>query len=95
MDVERFWLSIEYQDSAMNYDDVQTYFNRHCRIRLRSGKEVFGVLWEELSDTDKAIYFASYIEHKKRISRVHTELNPPPALRLSYEEIINIEQIDF
>jgi len=93
--LERFWLSIYHQASTMNYDDVQTYFNRHCRIRLRSGKEIFGVLWEELSDTDKAIYFASYIEHKKRISRLHSELNAFPPLRVSYDEIINIEQIDF
>lgn len=78
----------------MNYLKIQSLFHHHCRIKLRSGKEVFGVIWKNLSDTDKAIYFASYIEHKKlmaekRLSSTHVD----ELLKLEIEDILGIEPL--
>jgi hypothetical protein len=80
----------------MKYDELQTYFNHHCRIKLRSGKEVFGVLWEELPDTDRAIYFASYIEHKKLMarSRQSSGITMSGSLKLTSDDILGVEALD-
>lgn len=47
----------------MTKEDLIAYYHRHCRLRLRSGKEVFGVLWEDEQNRDK-LCFASHDEHK-------------------------------
>ncbi len=78
----------------MNYLDLQTYFHHHCKIKLRSGKEVFGVLWEDIPETQKAIYFASYIEHKKIMASQKSLLAKPEAmLKLELDDILGIEQV--
>ncbi len=80
----------------MKYDELQTYFNHHCRIKLRSGKEVFGVLWEEMPDRDRAIYFASYIEHKKLMAKRRQSSNVAfsDSLRLASDDILGVEALD-
>jgi len=78
----------------MKYTDIKNYFNHHCKIRLRSGKEVFGVLWEEMNDAEKAIYFASFIEHKKRYSGLENTPGDDLSIKLSEEEILGIEPVE-
>jgi len=78
----------------MKYTDLKNYFNHHCKIRLRSGKEVFGVLWEEMNDAERAIYFASFIEHKKRYSGLERKTAEDLSIKLSEEEILGIEPVD-
>lgn len=78
----------------MNYLKIQSLFHHHCRIKLRSGKEVFGVVWRNLSDTDKAIYFASYIEHKKLMTeKLSSPKNLDELLKLEIEDILGIEPL--
>lgn len=78
----------------MNYLKIQSLFHHHCRIQLRSGKEVFGVVWKNLSDTDKAIYFASYIEHKKLMAeKLSSSKNYDKLLKLEIEDIMGIEPL--
>ncbi len=77
----------------MNYHEIQSFFNHHCRIKLRSGKEVYGVLWEEMTDTDKAIYFASYIEHKRMMTKQKSEGSQLIPQQVSFEDILGIEPI--
>ena len=45
--------------------DINRFLNKHCRIRMRSGKEVYGVIWEEPSTDTPELYFASFKEHKE------------------------------
>jgi len=78
----------------MKYTDIKNYFNHHCKIRLRSGKEVFGVLWEELNDAERAIYFASFIEHKKRYAAPERKAEQDLSIKLSEEEILGIEPVE-
>lgn len=78
----------------MNYTELQSFFHHHCKIKLRSGKEVFGVVWKDLPETDKAIYFASYIEHKKLMSQqIAAKTDPAKLLKLEIEDIMGIEPI--
>jgi hypothetical protein len=79
----------------MNYNELELFFHHHCRIKLRSGKEVFGVLWEEMSDSEKAIYFASYIEHKKLMAkkRQETSKDNSSLLKLSLDDILGVEPL--
>lgn len=44
----------------MNRNDLSQYFHRHCRVRLKSGKEIFGILWA--SDDEHAVYFSTAAE---------------------------------
>ena len=74
----------------MQYQELKDYFNHHCKIRLRSGKEVFGVIWEELNETDRAIYFASFIEHKKSLSRKNGSSSEELKFKISEDEIVGV-----
>lgn len=44
----------------MDHRDIQTIINKHCRIKLKSGKEIFGVLFNRETETD--LYFSSYAD---------------------------------
>ncbi len=51
-------------------------------------------MWKDLPETDKAIYFASYIEHKKLMSEQISGLNSyEKLLKLEIEDILGIEPI--
>lgn len=78
----------------MTSADLQIFFHHHCKIKLRSGKEVFGVLWKDLTETDKAIYFASYIEHKKRMnSELAMSHQEETLLKLDIDDILRVDPI--
>lgn len=78
----------------MNYTELQSFFHHHCKIKLRSGKEVFGVVWKDLPETDKAIYFASFIEHRKIMSQQRAvNTDPAKLLKLEIDDILGIEPI--
>ena len=48
----------------MGADRIRLFLNQHCRFVLRSGKEVFGVIWEIKSSDDTKYYFSSISDHK-------------------------------
>jgi len=41
----------------MDRSDIIGYLDKHCRIRLRSGRDVYGVLWEECNEG--GLFFSS------------------------------------
>jgi hypothetical protein len=80
----------------MTVIDLQHYFNRHCRLKLKSGKEVYGVLWGDDLDNAK-LFFASNVDHKAyrqaielkqldRVSRYRLEVDP--------DEIIAVDELE-
>lgn len=87
--------TLELAESAMTKHDLSLYFHLHCRFRLRSGKEVFGVLWEHEFDHNK-LYFASQREHNayrqalklQQLDRAHRL-----ALEINPDEIIGVESL--
>ncbi len=76
----------------MTYSELRSYFHHHCRIRLRSGKEVFGVLWDNMDQADRAIYFASNIEHRKLMDK-SLESQRNDLIRIQFEDIIGVEPV--
>ena len=49
----------------MNYTEFLHYKEQHCRFMLKSGKEVYGVIWERSRKEELEYYFASSSTHKK------------------------------
>lgn len=79
----------------MNYEELEAYFNRHCKIKLRSGKEVFGVLWADASEAERPIYFASNIEHQAMLRRrKKLQEKPTNPLKLGSDDILSVSHIE-
>lgn len=79
----------------MTKTDLSTYYHRHCRMRMRSGKEVFGVLWEDELDTNK-LYFASrsaHLAYQASLGSLRSEAFLPPADIVNPEDIIAVESL--
>ena len=73
----------------MSSPELQVFYDRPCRFKLRSGKEVYGVIWAE----NGQLLFASVEAHK---SFVENELNDDERAKLtqiSREEILGAELI--
>ena len=73
----------------MHRPELKTYYNQPCRFKLRSGKEVFGVIWTE----NEELLFASIETYKafakdKQDKFIQSRLN-----FISEEEIIGVEVI--
>lgn len=72
----------------MEKRDIQHFMNRHCRFKLRSGKEIFGVMWSKGKETD--VFFATYAElvraGKENISYL-------TGSRVNLEEVVLAEPI--
>lgn len=55
----------------MEIASLQKYAHQHCRFKLRSGKEIYGVVWEvetsESADVDgtKRLFFASVRDYER------------------------------
>jgi hypothetical protein len=81
----------------MELSRIRPYTHKHCRFKLRSGKEVFGVIWE-VETTDKngqasegrRLFFAS-IRDYERLQRAAQE--PIQVWPVQPEEIVHVESI--
>ncbi|TVR39430.1 MAG: hypothetical protein EA392_06705 [Cryomorphaceae bacterium] len=73
----------------MTRHDLSLYYNRHCRLKLKSGKEVFGVIWEHDSDEDK-LYFASHGDHKAYRQTIALQ---QPARNHRWAQVVNADDI--
>jgi hypothetical protein len=75
---------------------IRPFAHKHCRFRLRNGKEVFGVIWEvetQESTTDtaeKRLFFASVRDYERLQSVPH---EPVSIIDMRAEEIINVESL--
>lgn len=57
-----------------------------CRIKLKSGKEVFGVIWEKPQQDNTAYYFASLGERFSRNYR-----NSSIGMMIQLDDIVGAE----
>ena len=48
-------------------------FNEHCRFKLKSGKEVYGIIWQ-VSVEDAPAYFFTSASQKEKIETSETRL---------------------
>ena len=53
----------------MEKTHLRSYLNQHCRFRLKSGKEVYGVIWEVSNGDKTEYYFSTLNEHNIMIRK--------------------------
>ncbi len=70
----------------------KNFEKRHCRFKMKSGKEVFGIMWEESSTDNKfRYYFSSSGDYQRLKNRLQTALYAIYPLDLNeivYAEVI-------
>lgn len=54
-------------------DYISTYLGKPCKFRLQTGKEVFGVLWNEVFAGEEHYYFASTLAHQRYLKAIADE----------------------
>jgi len=79
----------------MDIFSLQSFFHTHCKIKLKNGKVVFGVIFPNLSHD--ALFFTSFQEHK-RVFGSHLQidiagLEPLNNTTILPDEIISVEPI--
>ena len=80
----------------MELANIRPYAHHHCRFKLRSGKEIFGVVWEvETSENStgvgasKRLFFASVRDYEQ-LQRAGTPVHVIP---IAPEEIASVESL--
>lgn len=79
----------------MDFAHIRQYAHRHCRFKLRSGKEIYGVVWEvETSDNvgssaSKRLFFASVRDYE----RLQQSATPVQVISMQPEEIVGVESL--
>lgn len=74
----------------MGLSNIREFMHAHCRFRLRSGREVFGVVWEGGPEPGKHLQFCTIGEYE-RSRRESGQL--PQAIPMSAEEILHAERL--
>lgn len=80
--------------STMEIANLKKYAHQHCRFKLRSGKEVFGVVWEvETSETAgadgmKRLFFASVRDYERLSKGSSAQVIP-----IAPADIVSVESI--
>ncbi len=80
----------------MDFAHIRQYAHQHCRFKLRSGKEIYGVVWEvETSDSAngtssaKRLFFASVRDYEQ-LQKAGTPVHVIP---MQPEEIVGVESL--
>ncbi|MCB0793106.1 MAG: hypothetical protein KDB88_00085 [Flavobacteriales bacterium] len=74
----------------MDNSTIRDFYNKHCRFKLRSGKEVFGVVWEVETGAGSRVYFASVRDYERFQSDPQ---GPIAVIPMQPEEIVHAESI--
>lgn len=75
---------------AMELTRIRPYANKHCKFKLRSGKEVFGVIWEVEVTGQRKLFFASIRDYERL---QHDPQKPVSVIDMPAEEIMHVESI--
>jgi len=73
--------------------DLKEYYNRECRFKLKSGQEIYGVLWEIESAKGKALYFTSLFNATRIRSNNDFELASELGQPMQSDQIILAERL--
>ncbi|MCC6653878.1 MAG: hypothetical protein IT231_01830 [Flavobacteriales bacterium] len=81
----------------MEIASIRPFTHKHCRFRLRNGREIYGVVWEvetsEETDSDARdtrLFFASVRDYERLQLLPH---DPVSIIDMHPEEIINAESL--
>lgn len=75
---------------------IRPFAHKHCRFKLRNGREVYGVIWEVQTHAPSAelaehrLFFASVRDYE-RLQLIPDD--PVQVIDMRPEEIINVESI--
>jgi hypothetical protein len=72
----------------MNKKELKSYYYKHCRFRLKSGKDVYGIVWEEEKNGESTLHFSSAAEAAKLL-----QTNVLDVFHLQSDFIINPDDI--
>lgn len=70
----------------MTHAEFRAFNDLPCRFRLKSGKEVFGVIWEKPQPENVSYYFASLSERYNRNQR-----NSSIGMMINLDDVIGAE----
>lgn len=51
----------------MDLTSLLALAHTHCRFRLRSGREVFGVIWKQNNDHGQHLFFATNSDYERSL----------------------------
>jgi len=74
----------------MGLPNIREYMHAHCRFRLRSGREVYGVVWEVEANDECRLYFATIGEYER--SRREPQ-RPMEVMPMVLEDILLAERL--
>jgi hypothetical protein len=74
----------------MELSHIRGYTHKHCRFKLKSGKEVYGVIWEVDSGDDRRLYFASVRDYERL---QHDPKQPISILPMQPDEIVHVQDL--
>lgn len=81
----------------MDSIQLSNYIDRYCRFKLRSGKEVYGVIWKNAEGNQVMHYFASAVErlrYKMAEQQHDDETCEKIKTPVDIEEIVTVEPIE-
>jgi hypothetical protein len=83
----------------MDLAHIRPFTHKHCRFKLRSGKEIYGVIWEvetaeqrlnePSGEIGRRLYFASVRDYE----RLGQEGTPAQVMPMLPEEIVWVESL--
>lgn len=76
--------------STMGLPNLREFVHAPCRFRLRSGREVFGVVWEVVTKEGQGLWFATIGEYEQYRRNPHQPISAVPVLP---EEILLAERL--
>lgn len=78
----------------ISINNKQILLNEHCRFRLKSGKEVFGIIWELKVEGESRYYFTSAsLKSKIELSPNRIELIKEYGVELDLNDVILSENL--
>lgn len=74
----------------MELAHILDFAHKHCRFKLRSGKEVYGVIWEVETNESTRLFFASIRDYERA---QHDPQRPIAITPLPLDEIVHVESL--
>lgn len=74
----------------MGLPNIREFMHAHCRFRLRSGREIFGVVWEAGANGNERLHFATIGEYERSRREPGRPLEATP---MAPEEILLAERL--
>ncbi|MFQ5334868.1 MAG: hypothetical protein ACE5DN_02220 [Flavobacteriales bacterium] len=80
----------------MGASEFSPFYNKPCRFRLKSGKEVFGVIWEDIVNGNKEYFFASSGDYQAYVNSAKTNRSAkrPDPIKLDINDVLDAQQIE-